>query len=100
MDILVGTEIKVNVHIDVNGYNMDDFDFHCDFYTGTSKTVTVGKEAMTRVDEHNYIATFSTEGMVSGTIMMKVEAEIPDGDFEDGFRTEKGRVSTGIRITR
>lgn len=97
----VGTDLKVNVHVEpIGGITMDDYDFTCDFYCYSNRRVTVTKGDMLRTDESNYIALVDSTHIGQGEITMRITAEIPDGDFHDGLRTEIGTVKTGIILTK
>lgn len=95
----VGTELKINVHVEpIDGFHMSDYDFVCRFYIYRSCVVDVTKQNMIRIDNDNYIACVDSGKLGFGTIMMRVTAQIPDSDFQDGLRTEIKTVSTGITI--
>lgn len=95
-----GTEIKVAVSLECAGKTMDDFNFVCDFYTRRNQIARVMKSDMHRESESTYIAVVDTSLMPSGTIMMSVNAQIPDSDCADGMRTEKATICTNINIKR
>ena len=98
----LGTELKINVHVDpIDGLHMRDYDFECAFFVYTNKKVVIAKKEMKKVDDDNYIALIDkVKGLQlgRGTINMEITAHIPDGDFEDGLRTEKTVVCTGVTI--
>ena len=98
----LGTEFKINVHVEpIDGLHMSDYDFECVFYVYTNKRVVIKKADMKKVDDDNYLAMIDTvKGMMlgRGKVNMELTAYIPDGDFEDGFRTEKAVTCTGVNI--
>lgn len=97
----IGTEIKINVHLDrLDGYRMSDIDFTCDFFIYTNRKITIKKEAMVKVDDDNYVACVDSTKLGVGKIMCRVTAYIPDADFEDGLRTEIETVDTNVTIKR
>lgn len=98
---MVGTQLKINVHFDeIDGYNMDSYDFKCEFYTQKGKSVTVDKSSMTRIDSQNYLAIVDTTVTGYGDVFMRATAYIPDTDCPDGRRVEVSGCSTGITIAR
>jgi hypothetical protein len=98
----IGTELKINVHIDPMGdLHMSDYNFTARFYTRALKPVVVNKEDMIEVDSDNYIALVDTKTMTAGVIMMVVTCDIPDSDFADGLRYEvSAPINTGIQIVK
>lgn len=97
----LGTELKLNVNAELgNNLHLADVDFVAVFYTamGIGKSITIAKSAMIKVDDDNYIAIVDTTKVGSGEYWMKLSAELPDADFEDGYRTEVVKVSTGIKV--
>lgn len=98
----LGTELKINVHVEpIDGYHMSGYDFECQFYVYTNKSVAISKADMIKVDDDNYLALITSElaqKIGRGTIKMKITAHIPDADFPDGMRTEIADVCTGVVI--
>lgn len=42
--VVLGTEIKINVHIDpIGDVHMSQYDFECDFYANSNKRITINK---------------------------------------------------------
>lgn len=82
---------------------MDNYDFSCVFYTsakGEYSYIDIPKSSMKKIDSDNYVACLNTSNIGVGELRNKVTAYIPDGDFEDGFRTEISDVYTGIIIIK
>ena len=98
----LGTEFKINVHAEpIEGLHMSDYDFECVFYVYTNKRVVIKKSEMKKVDDDNYLAMIDTKkGLMlgRGKVNMEFTAYIPDGDFDDGVRTEKAITCTGVTI--
>ena len=99
--IIVGTDIKVNVHIDpIYGQTMDSMDFECFFYSqSTCVYERFKKNDMIRVDENNYIACIHTHKLGRGTLCLKIVATVVDTDFENGVRNEVLNIKTDIQIS-
>lgn len=99
--VFLGTELKLNIHIEpLDGLTMDNYDFNVDVYVSQRKMVSAKKEQCVRVDENNYIVLVDTTVIGAGDVTVKVVAQIPDSDFEDGLRTEVMQIQTGITIAR
>lgn len=100
--IYKGTEIKLSVSIDpIDGKTMDDYDFEIKLYVSGSNAVKKTKMGCIRVDANNYIVILDMNALNRvGKLILKVIAHIPDGDFDDGLRTEVSCVNTGIIIEK
>lgn len=110
----LGTEVKINVHIeplpslpteenpDKKTMHMSDYDFNVKFFTRANKSVTIDKVYMVKQDDDNYIAVVDTSELGAGVLQMIVTAMIPDGDCgEDNVRTEvTPPITTNIQITK
>lgn len=101
--IVLGTELKINVHVEpIDELHMSDYDFECAFYINKNKRVVFKKSEMKRVDDDNYLAFINSENAVilgRGKLNMEITAYIPDGDFNDGLRTEISAVCTDVIIS-
>lgn len=100
---VLGTEFKMNVHLDpIDELHMSGYDFECAFYAYSNKKVVIPKSKMKKVDDDNYIAVINYADAIRigrGRINAEITAYIPDGDFEDGVRTEKLILCTDVTIT-
>ena len=95
----VGTELKLNITAELgNGLHLADVNFTAIFYSSPRRSEMFTKEDMVKVDDDNYIAVIDTAKLGDGEYMMKLTAEIPDADCDDGFRTEVVKVSTHIFV--
>lgn len=97
--IFIGTELKLNINIEpIDNLTMDDYDFVIEVYSGSSRKsgIVIKKEEAKKVDSNNYIICFDTAALGAGKVMCKIIAQIPDGDFADGKRTEITEIATGI----
>lgn len=98
---ILGTELKLNIHIEPIGQTtMDDYDFQVEVYCQSKQIVTLKKEDTIRIDENNYVCPIDTSELGTGTIKCRITAYIPDSDFEDGVRTEICGITTGIEIVK
>lgn len=97
----IGTELKLNINIEPMGsVTMDDYDFEVEVYCSIKRVITIQKKDAIRVDQNNYMVLVDTSETGAGDLKCKVTAYIPDGDFNDGLRTEVVAVSTGITIIK
>lgn len=99
--VWLGTELKLNIHIEpIDGITMDKYDFSVDVYCSPKKVVHANKSDCIRIDENNYIVLVDTNVIGVGTLLCKVTASIPDGDFSDMCRTEIVCNKVGITIVK
>lgn len=97
----IGTELKLNINIEpIGDITMDDYDFEVQVYCSIKRVITIQKKDAIRVDQNNYMVLVDTSETGAGDLKCKVTAHIPDGDFNDGLRTEVVAVSTGITIIK
>lgn len=97
----LGTELKLNIHIaPIDGVTIDGYDYTTEVYCTPRKSIIVPKSETIRVDNENYIVRVDTNVIGVGKIVCRVEAHIPDGDFNDGIRTEVVAITTNINIVK
>ena len=100
-NIGLGTELKLNINIEPIGeITMDDYDFEVDVYCSLKRVQTIKKEDAIRVDENNYTLCVDSSLLGHGELKAKVTAFIPDGDFEDNYRTEVVYITTIYSIVK
>lgn len=98
---ITGTEFKILVRIEpVGGIRMKDMRVNCVFYTRMDVQFAVSKDEMIYVDDDSYIALVDTSEMSSGVLRNRITCEVPDLDFDDGYRTEIVDVETGVTLYR
>lgn len=92
----------MNIHLDpIDGMHMSDYDLECAFYVYANRKVIIQKSQMKKVDDDNYIAVINSVDAMRigrGRIHVEITAHIPDGDFDDGLRTEKLVLCTDVTI--
>ena len=87
--LYIGSEIKPYIELEpVGSLNMDDYDFQAEFFCYSNRRVTVSKSEMKRMNENRYCACLDTRALGTGTLKCLVTRYIPDGDFDDGLRTD------------
>lgn len=101
--IFLGTELKLNVNIEPMGtLTMDGYNFEVEFFTAQQrdkkKVFKKGDAGIKKVDSNNYICCLDTADVGVGALMCRTIAYLPDGDFEDGLRTEIVEFNTKIEI--
>ena len=98
----LGTEFKINVHVDpIDNLHLRDYDFKCEFYTNINKMIVITKAQMKQKSDDDYIAIITSElanELGRGKVKMQFTAYLPDGDFDDGFRTEIVTICTDVTI--
>ena len=99
--IIAGTEIKLNVHAEpIGDAHMVDYNFTVEIYTSPTKSITLSKDKLIYIDEDNYVACVDSSKLGVGRLRCKLTAQIPDGDFDDNFRTEITVIDSGIDVVR
>lgn len=97
--VCVGTELKLNIHIEpIDGVTMDGYDFTVQFYCSPMRKVELKKHQAIRIDENNYLYRVDSKSVGPGRLLCRVVAEIPDGDFDDGLRTEVIIIDAGVDL--
>ena len=97
----LGTELKLNIHIDpIDGVTIDDYDYTTEVYCSPRKSIVIPKSETIRTDNENYIVRVDTNIIGVGKIICRVVAQIPDGDFDDGLRTEVVAITTNINVVK
>ena len=98
--IIQGSEFKINVSMDpIDGNSMSNTFFKCIFYCG-DKSITLDKDDMIQVDDNNYVAPLDSSKLGIGNIKIRYDVDIPDEDFDDGYRHEIAIINTGINIIK
>lgn len=99
--IYIGTELKLNIHIEpIGDITMDDYDFEVEAYCSSKRPVVIQKSNAIRIDSDNYVVVIDTNVVGVGDLKCKVTAQVPDGDLPDLLRTEVVCIETGINIIR
>jgi hypothetical protein len=84
----LGEEFKTKVWITSEmDFTLDDFDWEAHLWCSTKREVIIKKEDAIPLGEGRYALRVDTTKTGSGTLKLKVIAQVPDGDFNDGFRT-------------
>ena len=85
-----GSKPKINISFTLPGtLSMDDVDFTCEFFTENgSKSQTIAKSGMIRIDSGNYVAIVDTDATGRGILKMRYNVSIPDNDVSGGIRPE------------
>lgn len=100
-NVFIGTELKLNVHIDQIGeLTMDDYNFEFDIYCSPKNTINIKKGDAIRIDQDNYVILVDTNAVGAGALKVKIVMEIPDADFDDEMRTEVEIIDTKINIVK
>lgn len=112
--VFLGTEMKLNIHIEpiesnAGNITMDDYDFDVIVYCNPKKQLEASKKGigenptlvnMKRLNSNNYLVLIDTNIIETGTIKCKITAYIPDSHFGDGYRTEVSIKDTGIEVVK
>lgn len=103
INVELGTKLKLNIHIaPIDGMTLDDYDYTTEVYCTPSQkqSIVVAKSDTIRVDAENYIVRVDTNAIGVGIIVCRITAQIPDGDFDDGYRTEVVSITTDFNVVK
>ena len=96
--VVMGGDFKLNVSfLPIGGFTMDDVDFAITLWN-CNRRLKIGKEEMVRVDSQNYVACVHSEQLGKGVLNLRMEADFPDSDFQEGVRKEVDVVMSVIKI--
>lgn len=97
----LGEEIKVKVRAKpIDGMSLADYDWVALLWTSSYRVVEVPKRECIPMDDGVYVIPLDTMKVGVGSLKLKIVAELPDGDFEDGRRTTIGVVSGLTQIVK
>lgn len=98
--ICLGTEVKLLVNIEADGFSMDEDDFNIVLKRGNRELVF--QKADLYHDGEDYIIRFDSTDLGSGYVDAIVTAYVPDPAFEiegnDGYRTEVQKLEKILKI--
>lgn len=101
INVFIGTELKINVSIDpLDNMTMEDYDFTIEMYCSPKRVVAINKPDAIKIDGSNYIVRVDSNITGAGDLKCKITAQIPDPDFDDGYRTEITLIDTNITIVK
>lgn len=100
-NVELGTELKLNIHIaPIDGMTLDNYEYTTEVYCTPNQRIVVKKSDTIRVDDENYLVRVDTNVIGVGRLVCRIIAQIPDGDFADGYRTEVVALSTNINVIK
>lgn len=90
-----GSEFKYGIKIKpINGVHLEDCDFEVSTYVNPNRSVVFKKKDevhIKKIDADTYkvvVDTYNSLKIGCGTVLAQLKIHIPDGDYQDGFRTE------------
>ncbi len=86
----VGTELKLALDIDCEGFTMDDDPWKAVFSKGQKSIVCDAEHNSVKRDGQWYVLV-DTGVIGKGQYELTVEIDVPDPDFSDGYRHETWR---------
>lgn len=98
--VFLGADFSVAVNAEpLSGMMMDEYDFEVEIWSSTRmRSVKFKKSQLTRDSENSYIASLNSADIGLGPVRVRMIAQIPDGNFGDGLRTDIDEVMTNIGI--
>lgn len=85
--VILGTEVKFAVNITADGFDMGTDDFTVMIMKGHNVVKEFAKEDLV-IDGDTYLLCIDTNEIGVGNFDAAITAKVPDGHFQDGFRTE------------
>ena len=98
----LGSDAKIAFTADLpDGLTMKDVDFTVTVYNAdaTNSEVVVNKDGCAMVSDNEYVVMVDSDKLGVGVVMLKVVFQIPDTDFQTGYRREAVRINPNVRIT-
>ncbi len=96
-----GAKFKLNVNLpSIGGKSMDDYDFVIEAFVHPCRRQIIPKTEAIREDANNYIIRADTKVLGVGKVTLRVTAQIPDRDFENGFRPDICYIKTNYTIVK
>ena len=86
--LFVGTELKMVVNLECEGFSMDTDPWKVTVRRGSSKEVVCERGTNTVFDGENWICLVDTSILGAGIYKVIGEIDVPDPDFADGYRHE------------
>lgn len=83
----VGTELKIAIKIECDGFDMEVDDWTCTVKKG-SKSIVCDKDNNTAQDSETWYLLIDSSQLGSGRYDLVVDIDVPDQDFPDGLRHE------------
>lgn len=92
-----GSERKFRLHMAPMGnVHLVDCRLKIEAYVYTNRRVSIGDSSMFKVDNDSYdiiIVSEDARAIGAGDVKLRIQIDIPDGDFPDRYRTEIYDVS-------
>lgn len=98
--VFLGADFSVAVKAEpLAGLTMAEYDFEVEVWSSIrARSVKFKKSQLTRDSEYIYIASLNSADIGLGPVKVRMIAQIPDGMFKDGLRTDIDEVVTNIVI--
>lgn len=97
----LGEEIKIQVRAKpIDGMTLADYEWTAYIWTSSYRVVEVHKSDCIPMDDGSYVIILDTSKVGVGALKLKIVAEFPDGDFEDGYKTTIGVAKDITQIVK
>lgn len=100
--VTLGSDAKIAFTADLpDGLTMKNVDFTVTVYNADAidSKVVVEKTGCAIVSDNEYVVMVDSDELGVGVVMLKVVFQIPDTDFQTGYRREVVRINPNVRIT-
>lgn len=88
MEYFVGTELKLALTIECEGFDMDTDPWTVKVTRGNNSIICDKTQNALEDEENQWYILVDTALLGSGTYNIVVDIDVPDNDFDDGFRHE------------
>lgn len=96
---IIGTELKFDLYFEPIGtVHAAYYDFSIKAYCNSRSNLAISKAECVKTSQDNYLVMVDTTTLGIGQLTFEVTAYIPDGNFEDGLRTEIVRYITDVEV--
>lgn len=97
----LGEELKIKVTAKpIDGMSLADYEWIARLWTSAYRVVEVAKGECIPMGDGSYAITLDTTRVGVGRLKLEVVAQLPDGDFEDGYATTIGVVDSVTQIVK
>lgn len=100
-DVPIGTQLKIAFSLDLaNGFHMQDVDWTVSIRNmAKNKSVERTKAECIMLSNDGYVVKVDSTELGVGEYTLRVTVNIPDNDFEAGYRVEKYDINPNINVT-
>ena len=84
--IYLGTELKLAVQIECEGFDMDSNEWTAQIFCGKNKSEPIGRDTGAVKVGGQWCVLIDTKSLGAGLYWLVTAYDVPDSDFPDGYR--------------